>query len=305
MKESYPITRFEQAAALLPVKFRRQAMHLPDKQKERAEEFRLRAGYPMTALLPEGEIVAGNGQENVTCGDIEQLCDSITEYSRYAAAETIARGFVTAKGGFRVGLCGTVVTQENGQRNLRGLSSAVVRIGREVIGLSEEIIPQLYDADRFCSTLIIAPPGGGKTTLLRDMVRALSDGGDGRAAMRVGLVDERSEIAAMYNGTPQFYVGCHTDILNGCPKTIGMEMLLRAANPQIIAIDEVTAYEDLQFMVQSAHSGVALLATLHGAGVAEVKRKKLFDKLLRMGVFERAVCIDHSGNARTYKVEIL
>lgn len=304
MKEHDDIVRYEQAAALLPVKYQRMANRLPDKYKHLAEEIRLRSGFPMTVLLPEGEITAGDTKEIVQPADLEQLCDRITEYSRYAAAETIARGFVTAQGGYRVGLCGTVVVQENGRRNLRQLSSAVIRIGKEKIGVGDSVLPCLFDGERFCSTVIIAPPGAGKTTLLRDLIHSLSDGGEQRA-LRVGLVDERSEIAAMYHGRPQFSVGCHTDVLDGCPKAIGMEMLLRCANPQVIAVDEITAQEDLRLLQQSAHSGVALLATLHAVDAAEARKKPLFGKLLRMGVFERAVYIDLRDGRRTYCVESL
>ncbi len=304
MKDTYAIERYEQAAALLPVKYQRLAQKLPDKRKSLAEEFRLRAGQPMTVVSPEGETVLGE-KEPVSSQDLEQLCDRVTEYSRYAAAETIARGFITARGGFRIGLCGTVVVQESGQRNLRNLSSVNIRIGREVRGISEELLPQLLDGGQFCSTVIIAPPGAGKTTLLRDMVRALSDGCEERRPLRVALVDERGEIAAMHRGAAQFSVGSHTDVLDGCPKAVGMEMLLRGMNPQIIAVDEITAREDLQLLQQASHSGVALLATLHGTDVAEVEQKPLFRKLLRLGVFQRAVCIVSSGGQRSYQVQPL
>lgn len=305
MKESYSLARYEQAAALLPVKFQRIAHRLPDKHKRLAEEFRLRVGQPLTVLMGAEEITPDNGRETLTSADLEQLCDRVTEYSRYAAAETIAQGFITAKGGFRIGLCGTVVVQENGRRNLRNLSSACIRIGREKRAISDNILPQLWEEGRFFSTVIVAPPGAGKTTLLRDMVRALSDGGEGRPPLRVGLVDERSEIAAMYRGEPQFYVGSHTDVLDGCPKAAGMEMLLRGDDPQVIAVDEITAREDLQLLLQAAHGGVSLLSTLHAADVTEAKKRPLFAQLLRMGVFERAVCIDCVGSERTYRVEQL
>ncbi len=302
MKDNLALTRYEQAAALLPIKWQRTAKQLPDKHKCCAEELRLRAGRPMTALLPDGEVIVGNKSDLVAPTDLEQLYDRITEYSRYAASATVAQGFVTAKGGFRVGLCGTVVTQENGQRNLRCLSSANIRIGREIAGLGDEVLAQLFEDGRFCSTVIIAPPGAGKTTLLRDLIRSISDGGEGRAPLRIGLVDERGEVAAMHHGHPQFDLGCHTDVLDGCPKAVGMEMLLRGCNPQIIAVDEITAREDLLMMAQAAHSGVALLGTLHGADVKEAKQKPLFRKLLQSGVFDRAVCIQRDGSAHHYTV---
>ena len=239
MVERYAISQFEQAARLLPVRWQRIALQLPDWQKEQVEELRLRAGHPMTVLLPRGEQVVGE-EAVVTQGDIELLCDTVTGYSRYAAAETMARGYITAKGGFRIGLCGTAVVQEGRSTNLRSLSSACVRIAREMPGLADDLAPQLFQDGAFRSTLIIAPPGLGKTTLLRDLVRCLSDGAENIPAHRVALVDERGEVAVMVQGTAQMEIGCHTDVMDGCPKAVAIPMLLRSANPQIIAVDEIT-----------------------------------------------------------------
>ena len=250
MVERYAISQYEQAARLLPVRWQRIALQLPDWQKEQAEELRLRAGHPMTVLLPRGEQVVGE-EAVVTQGDIELLCDTVTGYSRYAAAETMARGYITAKGGFRIGLCGTAVVQEGRSINLRSLSSACVRIAREMPGLADDLAPQLFQDGAFRSTLIIAPPGLGKTTLLRDLVRCLSDGAENIPAHRVALVDERGEVAVMVQGMAQMEIGCHTDVMDGCPKAVAIPMLLRSANPQIIAVDEITQAEDLLAMEEA------------------------------------------------------
>ena len=189
MDERYAITRYEQAALLLPPKWQRLARQLPDHQKARAEELRLRAGQPMTVLLPEGEIWPSQEQPRlcVCQADLEQLCDLVTGYSRYAVTDTLAQGYLTAPGGFRVGVCGTAVLREGGSRNLRDFSSACIRIAREIPGLADGLVDRLFQNGRYCSTLIIAPPGLGKTTLLRDLVRCLSDGTDALPAQRVSL----------------------------------------------------------------------------------------------------------------------
>lgn len=301
------IARYEQAAALLPPKWQRLARHLPDHQKARAEELRLRVGQSMTVLLPEGEVWPSEETPRPTVmqADLEQLCDIVSGYSRYAVSETMAQGYLTAPGGFRVGFCGTAVLREGQRRNLRDLSSAAIRIGREQTGLSLPLLPQLIEDGRLCSTLILSPPGLGKTTLLRDLVRCISNGSDVLPPQRMAVVDERGELAGMHRGAAQLSVGCHTDILDGCPKAAGILMLLRAMNPQVIAVDEITAPEDVSAIVSAAHCGVVLLATLHATSVEELKGKALYDSLLQSHVFCRTVVIRREEERRTYEVHPL
>ena len=210
------VGRYEQAAALLPSRWQQAARRVPEHRKAQAEEFRLRAGRPMTLLTCEGELLVSDElpRQSVTQADLEQLCDAVTGYSRYAAAETMGKGYLIGRGGFRIGLCGTVAVRGDGGTALRDISSAVVRISRQVRGLWQEV-PE-WSVGGFDSTLIAAPPGGGKTTLLRDMIATLSNGTEDRCPLRVGVVDERGELAGMYRGVPQLDVGCHTDVLDGC-----------------------------------------------------------------------------------------
>lgn len=302
MQKDLNILRYEDAAAILPNRLRKLALALPEEQKAVAEEFRLRAGRPLTVLLPTGETPL---DAFVEPEELETLCDLATEFSRYAAAETLREGFLPVRGGFRVGLCGSAVMKDGANTNLKAFSSAAVRIARERKGVGEALAPRLFLDGRFASTLILSPPGGGKTTLLRDLVRCLSEGGEDRAPRRVALIDERGEVAVMYRGEPQMDVGPHTDVLDACPKALGIPIVLRAMNPQIIAVDEITLREDLRAVSLAAGCGVGLLATIHAADLGELMQKPLYRQLLEDRVFRLAVRIAQGPEGRTYEVEEL
>ena len=302
MEKNWDVIRYEAAAAILPNRLRKLALALPEEQKAAAEEFRLRAGRPMTVLLPEGELPL---EAEVDPAELETLCDLATEFSRYAAAETLREGFVPVRGGFRLGLCGTAVMKGGMNTNLKNLSSAAIRIARERKGVGTDLAPRLFRDGVFRSTLILSPPGGGKTTLLRDLVRCVSEGVGGTPALRVSLVDERGEVAVMYRGQPQMDVGSRTDVLDACPKALGIPIVLRAMNPQVIAVDEITQREDLAAMSLACGCGVGLLATIHAADTAELLQRPLYRDLLAEGVFQQAVCIATSEGKRTYRMEEL
>ena len=289
--------RYREAASILPSRLRAAALEVPEARQAIAEEIRLRVGQVMTILLPDGEMSTDAWIEPE---DLETLCDIATEFSRYAAAETLREGFLSVKGGFRVGLCGTAVMKNGVNTNLKQFSSAVVRIGRERRGIAKDVTPRLLRDNQFVNTLLLSPPGGGKTTLLRDIVRELST--DGR---RVALIDERGEVAVTVRGQAQMDVGTHTDVLDACPKAVGIPIVLRAMNPEIIAVDEITVPEDIRAISMAAGCGVGLLATVHASETAELSEKPLYRDLLERGIFRLAVRIARDGQARRYEVEEL
>lgn len=256
----------------------------------------------MTVLLPDGEVAL---DAVVDPQELDVLCDLATDFSRYAAAETMKEGYIPVRGGFRIGLCGTMVMKDGVNTNLKQLSSASIRISREQIGIANELTPRLFQDSVFQSTLLLSPPGGGKTTLLRDLIRCLSEGVPDIGPKRVSLIDERGEIAVCYQGMPQLHIGPHTDVLDACPKSLGIPIVLRAMNPEIIAVDEITVQEDLRAACMASGCGVGLLATIHAATVEELSQKPLYQELLAARVFQQAVRIVRNGSERSYIVEEL
>ena len=290
---------FEQAAAVLPPELRQQALALPAQERERAEELRLRCGWPMAAVFPEGEVPL-SGRKIVT-QDLELLLEIASRASVHAVLSQLREGYLTIEGGHRLGLCGTAVLENGQMRNLRSLSSVSIRIARQRPGAALPLLSGLMEGGRLCSTLIAAPPGMGKTTLLRDLVRCISDG-DGTPPLRVGLADERGEVAALYGGVPQLRVGRRTDVIEGCPKAQGAMLLLRAMNPQVLAMDEITAPEDVAALLTAAGCGAVLLATAHGEG-GELMQRPLYRTMLEERIFQRVVSIQRTEQGRSYTVD--
>lgn len=293
---------WEQAASVLPGPLLDSLRALGADKLEQLEELRLRRGFPMTALLPEGETETGGPP--VGEDELRQVVENATQSSAHTALDKVCQGFVTLRGGHRVGLCGTVVKKGGKIVTLRELSSLCVRVARPVTGLAGPLLPRLMENGQFLSTLILAPPGAGKTTLLRDLVRTLSDG-EGCPPHRVSVADERGEIAALWRGEPQLYIGRRTDVLDGCAKAEGLSILIRGMNPQIAAVDEITRPEDAQAVIEAAGCGVALIATAHGAGIEDLDRRPAYRELLAAGVFRRLVVLERRGAARSAWVEVL
>ena len=280
---------FMQALALLGPELSQRALALPEAQRRRTEEFRLRAGRPPTALI--------GGRERplrevpVTEAEVRCVAERASAGSYHAVADQLRRGYLTARGGVRVGLCGRAVT-EGAVTALRELSSAAIRIPREAQGAGADAIRALGDA----SALILSPPGGGKTTFLRELVRVKSGGG-----LRVGLADERGELAAEEGGVPGFDVGPCTDVLTGAPKAEAALWLLRSMNPQAIAMDELADAGDAAAVLTAANAGVRLYATVHAGGPGELADKGFLREVLASGIFRRTVTV-RPGERRSYEV---
>ena len=290
---------FEEIVNVLPADFARSLENLFERYMLQIEEVRMRCGFLPTVLVSDSELPFGN--RGVSGNDLREVLERATRSSVHTALEQVKNGYVVLKGGHRIGLCGTVSRKDGATVSLRHLSSVSIRFARAVEGQANDLFAKLVDGDGFHNTLILGPPGSGKTTLLRDLIRVLSD----KYGYRVGVADERGEIAAMWQGQPQLYVGKYTDILDGAPKAEGMSILLRGMNPQVLAADEITQKEDVAAMIEAAGCGASLLVTAHGSSAADLSRRSVYRAMLSERVFQRMVIVERGGGKRKYRVEVL
>ncbi len=295
------LSRYNRVFALLPSSLRGE-IKVSDKLGKQAEEIRFRAGRKASVLISEGEIVTGTRPVEVI--ELEGIMEIVTGASAYAVRDCMKSGYITAKGGYRIGVCGKAVVKDGAPEGVGEISSLAIRIPREMVGVGNEVAAQLVKSGKFRSTLIISPPGVGKTTLLRDIVRILSDGDAdlGIKGTRVALADERGEIACLYRGVPERNVGSKTDVMEGCPKAKAVMLLLRTMNPRVIALDEITESADITAIYSCANCGVEIIATAHAESIQDLKNRKLYVQLLDSGVFKNAVFIEKSGSSRKYRV---
>lgn len=273
------------------------ANHLRDLDNEFFEEItelRIRTDKPLFAyrLGLEHEI------ENYrpTGSDIGETIERISQYSLYALEEELRMGYITLPGGHRVGVVGKTVVEGGSIKTIRPISGLNIRISRSIKGAADSVLPKIMDQKLPHNTMIISPPGCGKTTLLRDIIRQLSD----YKNLTIGVADERSEIGGSYKGVAQNDVGIRTDLLDGCPKAEGMLLLLRAMAPQVIAVDELGGARDIAAVENISNAGVRLLCTVHGYNLENIRLKPNLRALLEMGIFKRFVVLDAPGCSNVY-----
>ncbi|MFC4617959.1 stage III sporulation protein AA [Camelliibacillus cellulosilyticus] len=275
---------------LLPQEIRAALTHQPQEIIKNLEEIRLRVGKPIE-LITDDAFIFLDKAPRFTERHVRYLLDRMGEYSLYTLEEELKRGYITIRGGHRVGLAGKVVTEKGDVRLIRDISSFNIRIARQKIGAASAIVPYLFQSGHPSSTLIIGPPQTGKTTLLRDLARIASSGEGITRALKVAIVDERSEIAGCLKGVPQNQFGPRIDVLDACPKAEGMMMMVRSMSPHLLVVDEIGRKEDTEALLEAVNAGVAVVASVHADHYDQLKKRPSIQPLLDGQVFSRYILL--------------
>ena len=311
------INKFKEAVQCVAPILRTQLLKIPDTIKNDVREIRLNIGSPVIAVCKSGiAMVGADGRIGyiynssfplVTANDIKETLNIACGYSLHSCQSSLTEGFITVKGGHRVGIGARAVVENGAVRGIKDVSFLNIRIARECKGVANELYDKFFKLS--AQSLIIAgPPSSGKTTLLRDLSRLLS--GMGRSnTYRICVIDERDEIAAMYNGQAQNDVGINTCVLSGFPKSQGILRAVRSLSPQVILCDEVGTNDECEAIMQGLNSGVSFVVTIHSGSKQELVSKPQFKKLADSGVFKYAIILDGADKPcsvnEVYKMEEL
>lgn len=265
---------------------------------EEVYEVRVKIGKPILVYCKTGESII---DYIPTKEDIKSMIQRISNYSLYAYEEDIRQGFITIKGGHRIGIAGECVMEKGEVKTIRNISSVNIRICREIIGCSDKVMKYIISGQRIYNTIIISPPKCGKTTILRDIARNISNGistlsFNGR---KVTVIDERSEIGACHFGVPQSDLGIRTDVLDNCLKREGLIMAIRSLSPELLICDEIGTKGDMEALMMAFNSGVNIITTIHGFTVEDLYKRKVFCDLLDNEILERAIILSNRNGIGT------
>lgn len=263
------------------------------------QEIRLRTEKPLAIFYKNKEYFLPRKtmeKYRVRQADLRETLNYISHYSLYAYEEEMRQGFITIEGGHRVGISGKVILENDRVKNMEYISSLNIRMTHEIKGCADKIMRFVTEKGQVCHTLIVSPPRSGKTTLIRDLVRQISNGNEYVKGCTVGVVDERSEIGGCYMGVAQNDLGIRTDILDCCPKSQGMLMLIRSMAPQVIAVDEIGTIEEIHSVEYAMQCGCKMIASVHGADMQEVREKPILGDLIKSHRFERYVVLKNKNH---------
>ena len=263
--------------------------NLSEEELKVLEEIRIRCCRPVVLKLRNNDKILNY---IISTQDILEIVEKITENSMYSYQKQLCSGYITLKGGHRVGISGNVVMEEDKVININYIYSLNFRIARQIIGVSEKILSEVINNDNIYNTLIISPPGAGKTTILRDLIRNISK------IKTVGVVDERGEITAMYKNEPQNDMGLKVDILSNVSKAIGMKILVRSMAPDLICADEIGTKEDIEAIKYAITSGVKGIFTAHGESVENIQKSPILKELLELNIIDKIIILNKKDRDR-------
>lgn len=295
MDTRYFCERFNSAICFLPDFIKSYLSFLPEDFKEKVTEIRLRVNKDISFSINQTQVTLKSVTNNeiiVSRQLLENCFTRLCNFSVYSHQDEINNGFVTLLGGHRVGICGTVVYADGKIKNIKDISSLNIRVSKEIIGFSKKFLKY---SDK--GILILGPPACGKTTLLRDLVRAKSQ------EKRISLIDSRGEIAAVKNGVPQNDIGRFCDVLNMAQKEDGIEIAIRSLNPQIIAFDEISTIEEVKKVEQGLYAGVNFFITMHLGQIDEIYKKSASKTLLKSGAIKYVILLSNDRkNDKVFRV---
>lgn len=287
-------SKFQEALPYLPAVFQQPLRHIAAEQAAEIQEIRLRAGGSLQ-IIRNGTAFTVTGQGRLTAPNndgipvtrqaLDTVFQNICAHSVHSWQAAIRQGFITIAGGSRVGLCGTAVMQQGVLETVRAVSGLNIRIASERIGCAEPLCAHLADRLTAGGILIAGAPASGKTTILRDLARTLGD------THRICLLDARGELAAMQNGLPQYSLGAQTDVFDGYPKALGMEIAVRVMSPEILICDEIGSAEEADTLMQSLHTGVQIIASAHAGSLHELTERPQISRLIEAGAFRTGVLL--------------
>lgn len=299
--------RIKQVLYYLPQNIRDMLYKIVNDEWISIEEIRLRSGTPLAVgVCGESCFVTKTGgitnyesdAYKITSEEVQAAFTAVCENSVYAHLDEIRQGFITIKGGHRVGICGKAVTDGGEIKTFREVTSLNFRIAHQIIGMADGIMDAVIRGGEVKSTLIISPPQVGKTTLLRDIVRQVSNRG-----YKCGIADDRGELAAVYKGIAANDVGAQTDVIDGAPKAAAIEMLLRTMSPKVIVSDEIASDRDVEALRIAAGTGVKIIATTHGDRVEDILKRKVLTPIMQDGVFSQAIVLKRDFSMAESPVE--
>ena len=272
---------------VLPTELKEKFVHLPMSQ---VNEIRLRVNAPVVICINGRNMVLDD--VSVTRTDLDTILHKASNYSIYSVNEQLKQGFLTIRGGIRIGIAAEIVTEHGEVLSVKNIHALNVRIPHEIRNCSYPILNYIFENPRPLKTLIISPPGCGKTTFLRDLSLQISDK---YQLLNTLILDERGEIAANHLGENQLDVGSFTDVISGCTKSYGFENGIRSMRPDVIITDEVATKKDIEMLSLAARSGVSVIATVHASGIDEIRTKPYFKELIDDRVFARYIVLEGLG----------